>query len=86
MKISFMIVSVTSLKEEIAPLMGIIPSKIVNRHDRRGNLLEMRKPTVACRLNLSLIFWIAPHFLRLASYHYPIPRGLKPKEEEEMLL
>ena len=67
--------SVNSLKEELASLMGFIPSKKVNRFDRSEQLLEIRKPTVACRLNLSLIFWLASHYSRLANGQTPKPGG-----------
>ena len=71
--------SVNSLKEELAPLMGFIPSKTVNRFDHSEKLPEMRKPTVACRLKASMNFWLAPHFSRLATRHSP--REQKQKKE-----
>jgi len=75
MKLFATIGSVNSLKEELTTLMEFIPSKKVNRFDHSEQLLEMRKPTVACRLSTSLIFWLTTHFSRLANCQTPKPGG-----------
>jgi len=80
MKIFDTIGSVTNLKEEHPTLMGFIPSKKVNRFDHSKQLLEMRKPTVTCRLSTSLIFWHPTHYSRLSTNRSPTPI-----EEREIL-
>ena len=67
--------SITNLNEELHTLMGFIPSQKVNRFHRSGKLLEMRKPTVACRLiGLSMIFRLHTHYSRRAINQPPSKR------------
>lgn len=80
MKIFDTIGSVTNLKEELPTLMGFIPSKKFNRFDHSEQLLEVRKPTVACRLNVSMNSLLPTHPSRLSTN-----RSLTPIEEREIL-
>ena len=50
------IASITNHNKELDTLVRFISSKIVNRCNRSKLLLEMRKPTVACRLSASVNF------------------------------
>ena len=62
---------ITSLKEEQHTLMVFIPSKTVNRFDHSEQLLEMKKPTVACRLSSSVIFRQHTFYSRLTTNQHP---------------
>ena len=64
MKFFATIASITYLYKELATLMRFISSKKNNRCNRSEQLLEMRKPTVACRPSASMNFWLATHASR----------------------
>lgn len=67
-----------NLKEEQHTLMGFIPSETVNRFDHSEKLLEMKKPTVACRLSLSVNFRQHTHSSRQSINQHP--RNFNSKE------
>ena len=82
MKFFATIASITYLYKELATLMRFISSKKFNRCNRSKMLLEMRKPTVTCRLSASLNFWLATRFSRQQTSQ---PSNLKcrlPRERE----
>jgi len=79
------IASITYLYKELATLMRFISSKNFNRCNRSELLLEMRKPTVACRLSTSLNFWLATRFSRQTTKP-KIGKGSKRSPKEGTLL
>ena len=84
MKLFGTIGSVNNPYKEHPTLMGFTPSKKINRFDHSEKLLEIKKPTVACRLKSSMNFWHPTHFSRLAPNQHP--RNLKSRSKSKELL
>jgi len=61
MKFFGTIADITGLNKELPTLMGFIPSETVNVCNRTEKLMAIKKPTVTCRLNLSMNFSLPTH-------------------------